>query len=397
MKRLFVLIAIILLMFLTACSDRSNSAEISSGDTSLNFLEYTNKEDSLSTQEPSIEVQKCTIKSFVVSENTAIIQIEAPETMIFVPFEKITKVNQNDFLFGAFTPFVRYTIDAMTAEMIPVYEYAFLCSYIRDVDGTIFISQDSRRTANFTYLYRKNSSYSEGLKGQINIYEDGELIYSHILYDERNLSLRLDVWFDLNGFFVKEVFYLDDGFTSSHQMLINYSEGHAYNLGHRNILRVPNNTNHILEMDRNTQNIGIWELRIYSLEKMNLDYIIQMPQNAFVNQFLNGRYLIITFTDFAGINFTDFFSRTYLFDLESQEMMHLGSYMFNPVISPDKTHIAFTSPNGTGSHEYMSEMNKLSYMQSGFYIKNLATGETVFYPIIGTGFMYNIINWAKNY
>ena len=42
----------------------------------------------------------------------------------------------------------------------------------------------------------------------------------------------------------------------------------------------------------------------------------------------------------------------------------------------------------------MCEINNLSAVVRGFYIKNLETGITTFYPIIGTGFMYSVVNWV---
>jgi len=371
-----------------------------------------------SVQEPDKPV-KMALGTLEFSENTELIRIEMPER-VFAPFESPVLTDFQDFTFGNYIAFVRFTTDVLTAEMIPLYDFALLGDEIwcleegnriyniindnfeavNDTSQVTFISNDGRRIAVSTRLYNENFSdwWPVWWRGQVDIYEDGKIIHSYIREDNSLMSqLPSDIMFDLDRYFVD----IAEGFGSAsglHQLLVNNSENAVHDLGPVNLLRMPVNTNSLLNFERSLRDEHLNELRIFSLDEMNLDYVIELPLNAFVNQFLHGQYLVITFYshNVEGQYWArSIHNHTYLFNIKTHEMQYLGCYMFNPVVSPVKRFVAFTDPIGSGSHEYMCEFNNLESMARGFYIKNLETGKIAFYPIIGTEFMYDVVNWVN--
>lgn len=359
-------------------------------------------------------------------ENTKMIKIDAPSELKFTPYTKPNLTDIGEFEFGNYMPFVKYSVRTVTAEMIPIFEYAFLGNGITNLQygyeihdllnnkykktytvvddfsksntpeilrrffyesRIVFISEDGNRFLNLSILDGGKSESGEQIWGrQLDIYSSNDLIFSILnegcdesggnkIYD---VSLS-HVLFDLQGF-ICVLENLND------ESIINYYDNieSSIDFGYEQVLRIPNNTNNILTYDREKE-----ELRIYSLNDMRLAYIVKISENVQINQLLNGVDLLITFN-----NYSEFCNYTYLFNLDNLEMRYLGNYMFNPVISPDKKYITYTKTNGTGSHEFITDVNNLNEMENGFYIKNLEKDETVFYCLESTG-EHGIINWVS--
>lgn len=369
------------------------------------------------------------------NSNTKIITIELPSEFVFSPYVKPDLVYIRNFEFGGYMPFVRYSVASMTAEKVPVYEYAFLEKNIQHLDEgnglyeilnhkyeknypivdsfkgrysresfpkkeilnyfyksrIVFVSQDGKRVANFSVLDAGKTGYNgeQAWGQQLDIYESSNILYSKQQNSEGEYFSDNRMVYDVD--YTYTLFDLQGLLLSSHSV-INYDKNIEFKIETRqeDVLNTPNNTNYLLTIDRRKQ-----ELHIYSFDEMSLDYIIKIPENLEVNQLLNGSNLLVTFSDYKEQNFKGFYNHTWLFNLDTLEMKYLGSYLFNPLLSPDGKYLAYVKVHGTGSHEYMDDINHFDEMDEGFYIQNLETGETVFYPVKGDGYEYDIINWVN--
>ncbi len=77
-------------------------------------------------------------------------------------------------------------------------------------------------------------------------------------------------------------------------------------------------------------------------------------------------------------------SITYILELNTFELFAIGEYMYNPIISLDKKYVAF-----------VNDVWAIEEMKCGIYIRNLASGETVFFDCIETLADPFICNWIN--
>ena len=104
--------------------------------------------------------------------------------------------------------------------------------------------------------------------------------------------------------------------------------------------------------------------QIYSSDTMKMVYDITLPEGYSIKDYsLSG---MIIRKDFLPVS-------TYYYDFDTQELSFLEDYVFNSKISPDGKLVAYTSAD----HDSVKECFVLP---SGFYIANLETSTTVFYP-----------------
>jgi len=427
----FIVLMAVIGVVLGGCSELQDGTE-SSYCEEANRVDETNRDatDTDSNDDDKAEyastaertnTRDLLIKPFEFSKDVAVIDVER-QLSDFTPFVELSLTPMQEFQFGDYMLIVRYSIDILTAEVIPLYAHALLGEGIgcleqgrtalgglmrdlgiaNDYAEIVFISQDGRRIAVYHRIYDLEDVFP-WWRGQTDIFEDNELIFSFLRDDENLFRSWPNLMFDLDGFFIEHSEVMcADRFLTSGNLLIDFNNNVVYELEyiHGNMLWIPNNTNSILTFQRCLLDTDIMEIRIFNIHDMNLNYIVQLPVNARVNQFIDGQYLVITFDDFAPesnrFENPGFYSHTYLFNIATHEMQFLGNYMFNPVVSPDKRFVAFTNPNGRGSHEFMCELNNLSSMQSGFYIKDLETGMIVFYPIAGIEFAYGVVGWVSS-
>ena len=366
-----------------------------------------------------------------VADAATYVSIEMPESFAFEPYIEPELIHTEDFPFGEYFLFGKYQIDSMTAEMIPIFDYAFMgdgihcleegmglyallnSSYVQNYPpisdlpfnrgGSVYptkdmvdffrrsrvtyMSEDGERIVNTSRVYGGELENGwEIWDQQIDIYHGAQQEYSMRLHEwaEENwhpwylYDFQYDVeLFDLQG---------DVVIKSARPTVVfsGFDEKTAYALeaGHGSILQIPNSTNHLL-LHNYPENI----LTVFSLETKSVVYVVSLPEGTVVDQYL-GDELLITFGDFG--EHGTMYSCTYWVNLQTLETQRVGSYLAQmiggyftnyPIVSPDKKLVAYAKPYGPGGHENATEENRLDDMQEGFYITSLETNETTFYSL----------------
>ena len=77
----------------------------------------------------------------------------------------------------------------------------------------------------------------------------------------------------------------------------------------------------------------------------------------------------------------------YTYSIEKQKLCYIKSFAYDPIMSEDEKYLAYTSPH-LDAWDMITTTNNLNKMQTGFYIEEIKTGKTVFYPVTNS---YNII------
>lgn len=86
-------------------------------------------------------------------------------------------------------------------------------------------------------------------------------------------------------------------------------------------------------------------------------------------------------------------------DIDGGTSEYVGSYMFQPMLSPDGKYMAYATPQE--NENFFAFDERSDEKKHGFFIMNLQTKETTFYPIYNrmhsddSGMLYNIIGWVK--
>jgi len=363
------------------------------------------------------------------------ISIEIPDSFAFEPYAEPALTPVEDFAFGGYFLFGKYAVDSITAEMIPIFDYAFMG---RGVDGLregngLYALLNSSYAQNYRATNDLQGFHSGGLyptQDVVNFFyqsrvayisENGERVVNISVIDggkadngwpiwdqqidiyhvsQKEYSMRLHEWIADNDFpwylynFQSYVNLFDlqgNVVINQHKQVAvinNYDEGSVYTLPpDKQMLSVPNNTNHLLLLDLIEQ-----ELSIYSLEAKRVLYVINLPENAQVEQYWENE-LLITFRNPYGSEAEYFY--TYLVNLQTLDMQMVGRYLTNPIVSPDQKWVAYAKPYGPGSHEYATEENRLHEMQNGFYIANIETGDTTFYALPETAYGCEAVGWTE--
>ena len=165
--------------------------------------------------------------------------------------------------------------------------------------------------------------------------------------------------------------------------IFNYSNNTSYNIRtDYNICNILNNTNKLIFYSWVGTDFEQMKYYIYSLDKLHLDYIINAPQICGMYQFINDKYLLLSFLP-----------NVYLLNLENQEMICVGNNMYYPKISPDLKYIAYTSISDLDLDGADDEKG----LNDGFYIKNLETSQTIYFPLLNeiNAYAYGVINWVN--
>ncbi len=138
-------------------------------------------------------------------------------------------------------------------------------------------------------------------------------------------------------------------------------------------------------------------LYVYSFEEDRVTYEITLPfvdnkKGYYLQDCIDSRYLLLEISELVYNNDAEWYSdarfHSYLYDIETQKLTFLETYTYNASVSPDLKYLAYTNNFG-GSIGY----DIIDNMPDGYYIKNLETGETVFFEY-NDGY-YEIISWIN--
>ena len=238
------------------------------------------------------------------------------------------------------------------------------------------ISADGKRVLCLSYQYRDDQrDYYEYWDQLYEIYENDTLIKS-VLFEKKEYN---DFYADdfratsyLNGYFITTYSTLEK---ESETTYMNFEKGMEVHLGNIPYLKNLDKTTYLSE-DHNQNTY-----KIYSLEDGSLIKEYTLKENRKIVCY-TGDKILLTEKD-KKIRSEDsnidcvFYNegKVYIADVNGSNELYLGSYMFNPVLSSDGKYLAYESYS---EEEWISEFCK-NDMLSGYYIKNLDTGDTVYY------------------
>ncbi len=398
MKRIFVLAFIILMSFpLFSCKEEQ---------TPISKTPEVQEEITLPTED----------------KGTKEIVIPFPDDFTF-GYTEPEIVAPEDFDWGEYMPFVRYSVGSYGEVGSPVYTYAFLGEGIKNIDEghelyeklnskykktfeyslddtidafplsmqedaiplasesrVIWISTDADVIGNY-YLEKSGirGSYTNGdgtvwdihdWNGKYDVYEKEELASTHIL---------------------ENTFYYDDGgflhsYTGAYtppENIENTSFNDIHNNSYATISRLSEET------------YGIYSSGETLLYKITFDFdTAPIGRNYRINQIIDVRYLVITF--YSDMITEEACHNVYLFDLETEKLSKINGYSFNPLISPDRKFLIYSRETWR-STEVNSRINREYDLKNGFYIKNIETGETTFYEYNAEQYSSSTqsINWVN--
>lgn len=355
-------------------------------------------------------------------DNIQEIVIPFPEDFTF-GYTEPDIVSPEDFDWGDYMPFVRYSVGSYGEVGSPVYTYAFLGNGIKSIDDghalyeklnekykktfeyslddtidafplsmqedaiplvaesrVIWISTDADVIGNY-YLEKSGTlgNYTNGdgttwdiyaWDGKYELYEKEELASTHIL---------------------ENTFYYDDGgfihgYTGAYtppENIENTSFNDIHNNSDTTISRLSENT------------YGIYSSGETLLYKITFDFkTAPIGRNYLINQIIDGRYLVITF--YSDMIDEEVCHNIYLFDLETEKLSKINGYCFNPLVSPDRKFLIYSRETWR-STEVNSRINHEYDLKNGFYIKNIETGETTFYEYHAEQYSSSTqsINWVN--
>ena len=212
------------------------------------------------------------------------------------------------------------------------------------------ISADGKRVLCLSYKYREGQpDYFEYWDQLYEIYENDTLVKSVVL--ENSLTDFFAATSYMSGYFITTPSTIEkDGKTA----YINFENGTESDL---------DEVSHVKNFDKTTYLSQIYKknsYKTYSLENGSLINEYTLKENREIICYI-GNKILLTEKD----NYSE--GKVYLADPDGSNEIYLGSYMFNPVLSPDGKYLAYESKY------YGNEID------SGYYIKNLETGDTVYY------------------
>lgn len=389
-----------------------------------------------------------------MSENTSGIdeafRIDLPDKSGFTPYASPDIVVKDEFEHSEYMLMVRASKNGFTGENIPIFSYAFLGeninsfedgreiykkldsiyskqypyfdlseTYIYNSDGeqvealndyffkrsVIFVSSDGARVLLQSRLfggmlerigYEDTIVERESWDKLLEIYDGKKSIYEKMYKDDNSYQSAPYIY----DFFINGSVFDMNGFIINHDDIINYSEKTTKHINEDggDVLHIPNATDKFLKRAFEQDNISIHSL----LDGKRLASI-NIPSYLEICQFTNDERLIVLFPiriPDEGEDLEAFYEEnvytndTYIMNIDGSDAKYLGDYMFSPYISPDGKYIAYTGMSGTDHQEYSNKFNNLADMEDGFYIKNMETNQTIFYPIEDT-YEYNVVGWVS--
>lgn len=340
-------------------------------------------------------------------ENTKEILIPFPEDFTY-GYTEPEIVAPEDFDWGEYMPFVRYSVGSCGEVGWPRYTYAFLGEDIKTLDEghkfyeklnskykktfeyslddtidwfplsvqedaiplvaesrVVWVSTDASEIGNY-YLEKTgtdgNYVNGDGTTWDINTWNG---IYE--LYEKEKLT---------NSYTEENTYEYNDG------TFLNERTG-AYSSPEKPKFKYPSREVEIhCDSDSLIKYFGNDIYHIYSLAEMKLKYKIAFDNGdkyshkyCDIKQLIDGRYLLLMFYPmFEEENCNN----TYIYDLEEGEMEKLNGYSFNMLLSPDRKYLIYSRETWRNT-EVNSIVNYNYDLKYGFYIKNLENGQTTFY------------------
>ncbi len=106
---------------------------------------------------------------------------------------------------------------------------------------------------------------------------------------------------------------------------------------------------------------------------MNMDVLQIIDKKHILVEILAGEY------GYVG-EYIEFMSSrcTYILDLELNEWHRIQPFAFNAVVSPDGKYLAYSTTDFSGTYE--AYWDDRDHIKGGYYIKEMSTGKTVYYP-----------------
>ncbi len=393
-----------------------------------------NEPEVVTPDEPEVEEpEKDVIMLPEADENTKYITIEFPEDFPEEPYTEPNLVSPEDFDWGEYVPFVKYYDHINSLRNEPLFNYAFLGENIGSLEdgwklydkfNTIFEtffeigtnSFDAENVSDFEYIeYSKHfsngrvTSMSEDID-RVNIF------YSKFMGSETVTDLQFSNWKSYytvykNGtptFSYESPEYILGSPISPEAIEVeffstNFKENVSYATKLQNCECVYLSDDYAVFENALDKHYYIYSLKdnkmlydieypsdtyMYSFTENRILYeldepyysddtdIVRIHQSLHIEDIIEGKYILFTakklYSKYKFYNYSeDYYSKTYLYNVEKNELIFLEDYAFTPKMSSDGKLLAYTNSN----HEHT-----LDEQPQGFYVRNLSDGTTVFYP-----------------
>ncbi len=434
MKKLLTLLFVTLFLF-TSCKEEVKPKEV---ETPIDVEENTEVQTPTQNEEPTeietpIEIeqpQETEQKDFVTIKTekdgkTTELNFEIPSEIFNVPYGNPTFTSYEDFDFGDYGLFVGIVTHSHTAEQLPEYAYGLITSETANIDESLELyntfnknNQAENKSDKTEPLLMKSRFYEERMLESKVVYisEEADVLGKAVLidgdgwsyekipteddinypsdYDEAFFERKWKARYDLtdregnviNSLYNDEAdmtFFNNYGFKEvpSHETRYSYTINGRYKY-----TKEESETNY----KKFTYKLFPLINRIDNEEQTEMKLTIESDVEWILTDYVEDKYLLFSLYDTNNL-----FQKgrpLYLYDLMTSQLHLIEYYACHATISPDGKYIAYTSIlyDERGSLEWNN-------MKIGFYIKNLETGETVFYDCEDKLSMYIqfIAGWVK--
>ncbi len=345
--------------------------------------------------------------------NLKTVKLLFPEDFPMENYKEPELAEPKDFEFGDYMLNVSFSIGNITASY-DVYTSSFLGKEINTInEGRVLFDKFNEKymikhplkniyennghvTPNSflgSYLYNSRVTY---------ISPDGKEVITHSLVDARDSDSTVRYWYSYEGWMGRTDYYFDGRVTASELADRHFWGAIGYTVNLPSYDSVYSNGDWAVfdkyfgdaDIFSKSQNKWICHLDLPNEYIKNDDGTL-FVRGCTVQQVIDDRYLLLdmqkNFPD-TSPEYPTYSHCTYLYDLEAREYTYLGSYMFETTISPDNRYLAYQ----TYWWDYMPDASKndLYQQKNGFFILDLETKKTVFYPNEQYGYQ-SIAGWVS--
>ncbi len=317
-------------------------------------------------------------------ENTKDIEISFPELSFEEPFTELNLVSPEEFEWGEYVPLVQVSgIESLNASN------SVVAMAILSRDASDFIeAREVYSDFNSRYLveYKPEQDYEIHGGHVLDFPEIADYLYkSRIEYATEDLSRMVRCSVQVENETESRYSLSDsvrcDYIENGEVVYSNSSQYRYWFYDKRKIFR----GSHYVGTTEFYKDCFLYadssndKAELYSLDEVKMLYNITLPDKCYVESY-NRNGMILE-------NNSNASCEIYYYNFHSGELTLIETYAFNSSLSPDGQYVAYTS---------LDYDTTIEGRENGFYIKNLKSGETVYYPYPYESYEYwNINCWIR--
>lgn len=358
--------------------------------------------------------QQNTIELSLKDKNTKKIIIELPEDFTATSYQR-NLIPQKEFQFGEYIPFVEYAIDRYTIHNY-INTRAFLTSGVSSLEE----GQELYNKLNSKYLLQQPVTAETNENHDI---ERDFLFKSSVTDVSEDLSeiertLFIDMQPDTQEYFLEKEWEVRRDIIKNDEVIKSQTQKHDF-IEPKDFTDVsvitPKEYGYLLKKDVVDDSDFVYYsthldeadfdelfLYVYSLDDYKMKYEFVLPWGKEIQRDEKNS----VYSDVVGITDNRYvtleyhvviddvlYQSVYVLDMTNNIYTHIEDFAFNPVMSPDGKYLAYTSPvlDQGGARQ---DITNLTSMERGFYVKDISTGKTVFYPYKNARSTYCVKHWV---